>query len=99
LYQLIIRLEAEQDIDDAYDWYEANQPRLGSEFVRAVDVAITKIGRNPLAYPVKYRQVRRVLLKRFPYCLFYVLMDDTIFVLACFHGKLDPKRWQERFGN
>jgi plasmid stabilization system protein ParE len=40
MYQLIIRPEAEQDIDDAYDWYEANQPRLGSEFVRAVDVAI-----------------------------------------------------------
>jgi plasmid stabilization system protein ParE len=65
MYQLIIRPEAEQDIDDAYDWYEASQPRLGSEFVRAVDVAIAKIGRNPLAYPVKYRQVRQRWQKKF----------------------------------
>jgi plasmid stabilization system protein ParE len=98
MYRLIIRPEAEQDIDDAYEWYETNQPRLGSEFVRAVDEAIAKIGRNPLAYPVQYRQVRRVLLKRFPYGVFYVLVDDTIFVLACFHGKLDLKRWRDRFG-
>lgn len=44
---LIIRPEAELDIQDAFVWYEAQSPQLGSEFVRAVDVALSGIGRNP----------------------------------------------------
>jgi hypothetical protein len=37
-YKLIIRPEAEWDIQDAFEWYEAQTPGIGSEFVRAVDV-------------------------------------------------------------
>jgi toxin ParE1/3/4 len=98
MYQFIIRPEAEQDIEAAYDWYESQQVGLGSEFVRAVDMNFGKIVQYPLAYPTVYKQVRRVLLKRFPYGLFYTVLGDTIFVLACFHGKRDPQRWATRFG-
>jgi plasmid stabilization system protein ParE len=43
-YGLIIRTEAELDIEDAFEWYEAQSPGLGSEFVRAVDVCFSGIG-------------------------------------------------------
>lgn len=95
-YRLIISPEADLDIEDAFTWYEQQRPGLGSEFIRAVDVAISSIGSNPLAYPLIYRQARRVLLRRFPYALLYIFDSNSISIVGCFHGKRDPKQWQER---
>jgi plasmid stabilization system protein ParE len=66
---------------------------LGSEFVRAVDACLSGIGRNPLAYQVIHEQVRRALIRKFPYTILYVFEQNTVFVLACFHARRDPKRW------
>ncbi len=71
-YRLIIRPEAELDLEDAFTWYESQDSGLGSEFVRAIDACISTIGRNPLAYRLIYQQARRALVRRFPYCLFYI---------------------------
>jgi plasmid stabilization system protein ParE len=95
-YRLIIRPEAEFDIQDAFEWYEAQIPGLGSEFVRAIDACLASIGLTPLAYPLIYQQARRALLQRFPYGIVYMFEQETIFVVACFHGKRDPKSWQTR---
>ena len=95
-YRLIIRLEAELDIQDVFEWYEAQSLGLGSEFVRAVDTCLSSIGRNPLAYPIIYKQARRALIRRFPYGILYVFEQEIISVIACFHAKRDPKSWQDR---
>jgi plasmid stabilization system protein ParE len=50
-YNLIIQPEAEYDIQDAFEWYESQNPGLGSEFIRAVDACLSGIARNPLANP------------------------------------------------
>lgn len=95
-YQLLIRPEAEVDIQEAFEWYEERNSGLGSEFVRAVDTCLSTIGRNPLGYPVVYQEVRRALIRRFPYGIFYLQEEDTIVVIACFHAKRDPKQWWNR---
>ena len=96
IYQLIISPEAELDLQDAFEWYEQASSGLGSEFVRAVDSCFALIGRNPLAYPKVYQQVRRALIRRFPYGVMYVVEEDVITIIACFHVKRDPKKWQNR---
>jgi plasmid stabilization system protein ParE len=40
-YRLIIRPEAELDLEDAFTWYESQDSGLGSEFVRAIDACIS----------------------------------------------------------
>lgn len=95
-YRLIIRPEAELDIRDAFEWYDAQTAGLGSEFVRAVDTCLSSIGRNPLSYPVIYKQVRRALMRRFPYGTLYVFDQNLIIVIACFHSKRNPKSWKDR---
>jgi plasmid stabilization system protein ParE len=95
-YRLIIRSEAELDIQDAFEWYEAQASGLGSEFVRAVDTCLSGIGRNLLAYPIIYKQARRALVRRFPYGILYVFDQDTVTIAACFHGKRNPKPWKGR---
>ena len=95
-YRLIIRPQAELDIQAAFEWYEAQTPGLGSEFIRAVDACLSGIGRSPLGYPKVYQQARRALLRRFPYGLLFVVEQELIVVVACFHGKRNPKSWQDR---
>jgi len=95
-YRLILRPEAELDLKAGFEWYETQTSGLGSEFVRAVDACLSSVGRNPLAYPLIYRQARRALLRRFPYSILYVIDQETVAIVACYHGKRDPKFWQDR---
>ena len=58
---LIVRPEAEAEMVEAFDWYEARLPGLGSEFLLNVDATMNAILRNPLMYPVVYKNLRKAL--------------------------------------
>jgi plasmid stabilization system protein ParE len=75
---LIFRPAAAADVEDAYRWYEAQQAGLGEEFLAAVRIIIESITANPEIFPVVHRQTRRALLRRFPYGLYYRIVDDQI---------------------
>jgi plasmid stabilization system protein ParE len=83
--------EAEEEIAEAFDWYEQRVLGLGAEFLRAVEAAVASAARGPLQYPVWRRGARRVLLRKFPFAIFYTVKDDSIVVFGCFHGKRNPK--------
>lgn len=95
-YQLQIQQEAAAEILDAYQWYEERAQGLGMAFERAVDASLAAIMRNPTTYPVVYNQLRRALLRRFPYSLYYLLMERKVVIVACLHSSRDPKEWQKR---
>jgi hypothetical protein len=46
---------------------------------------------------VVLRDIRRQLLKRFPYGLFYRLIEGQVVVVACFHAKRSPRVWRSRY--
>lgn len=85
--------DAELDLESAFRWYEDQRSGLGSEFLGAVDSAVALIVSNPEACPVVRVRVRRAVLRRFPYLLFYVIEPEEIVVLACMHASRDPERW------
>jgi toxin ParE1/3/4 len=95
-YRLSIRPEAEAELADAFAWYERRVPGLGADLLAAVDAAVDSILNNPFQHPVVYRSVRRVLTRRFPYQILFVVEDDLVTVIGVFHGARDPKRWQGR---
>lgn len=95
-YEVLLRPEAEADITEAYRWYEKQDEGLGEEFLRSVDACFAAVQRTPTAYPGAHRNVRRALLRKFPYGIFYLIEADRLIVLACFHARRDPKQWQER---
>ena len=74
----ILRPEAEEDLAVAFDWYEAQQPGLGEEFVAEIERVISRIAVLPLAGPVVHKDVRRLLPKRFPYAVLYVVSEDQV---------------------
>lgn len=92
----IVRPAASADIEDAYRWYEAQQTGLGEKFLAAAQVVMQSVVANPHQFPVVRRETRRALFRRFPYGLYYRIVDDQIIVVACMHARRDPRRWQSR---
>ena len=94
---MIFTRTASVELIDAQDWYENEATGLGRRFRQAVDAVIERMSASPRQFPVIYRNVRRALLRRFPYALMFVIeADDTLAVIACFHGSRDPAHWQKR---
>lgn len=91
---LIIRPEAEADLAEAAAWYA----RAGHEkrFEQRIDEALARIAGGPLHCQVVYEDVRRALVRRYPYAVFYVVEPHRVVVLAIMHQRRDPARWPRR---
>jgi plasmid stabilization system protein ParE len=95
-YRLDFLPHVEQDVQDAYDWYELQLPGLGEDFLLSADAAINAIARQPLLSAAEYKGVRKLKTKRFPFGVFYVIDKDTITVIAIIHLARHPKTWKSR---
>lgn len=95
-YDLIIRPEAEKDIQGAFGWYEDRVAGLGREFLRCVDASIAQINRAPVTYPIIHQNIRRILTRHFPFGVFYIIIGHKIVELAVLHARRDPSLWQKR---
>lgn len=93
---LFLRPEAKLDIREAFDWYEGERPGLGRDFLVETRKALRRVYAHPLRYPKIRGETRRSLLNRFPLSILYVVEEDRVVVIACFHGKRDPRIWQAR---
>ena len=91
-----LRPEAEQDLVEATSWYEAIEPTLGGKFLDQVHATLATIAEQPVAYPMVYKSVRRALVKRFPFGIFYTVDDIGVVVIAALHGSRHPRVWRER---
>jgi plasmid stabilization system protein ParE len=94
--RFFVEPEAEGELREAVDWYEARARGLGKEFLRAVRAVFALIERNPEQFPCVQGEIRRGLVRRFPYAVYYVLDTDQISVIACIHTRRHPRRWQSR---
>jgi toxin ParE1/3/4 len=70
-YRVIVRPEAEDDLKEAYSWYEEKRIGLGYDFLLQVDAGLNFIARNPTIHPIEYKGTRKHLVKRFPYKIIY----------------------------
>ncbi len=95
-YQILVRAEAEADIEESFDWYEDEVLGLGHEFLQALRLTLSLVSTNPLLFPVIHRQIRRAIVRRFPHAFFFLVRDETVIVTACVHHKRDPKVWKRR---
>ncbi|OAB56210.1 recombinase [Phormidium willei BDU 130791] len=95
-YARVFRPEVRNDLSDAYDWYEHQQAGLGDNFIDCVDDLLNRICMMPESYAIVYRDVRRAVIKRFPYAVYYRVISSRVVVTAIFHGRRDPKSWRSR---
>ena len=66
---VIFTQSARAELMEAQDWYENEAPGLGRLFREAVNAAILRMSLNPRQFPVVYKNIRRAMLRRFPYAL------------------------------
>lgn len=93
---LIIAPEAEQDVAQAYSWYDCKRPGLGEEFLSCVDASIEAIRRMPEMHAIVHESYRRGLVRRFPYAVFYEYAEATVTIYGVFHTARDPDKWRRR---
>ncbi len=87
---------AQEEFDEAHDWYEARQSGKGEEFEDAVQAAFARIGAQPRAHALVYKDVRKSMVQGFPYCVYYVEEPQRVSVISVFHTSRDPAIWQGR---
>lgn len=81
---------------EAQQWCATRSAGVVDCFINALDRVVGLSAASPDGFPVLHRDLRRGRLKRFPYSLFYRVADEDCFVVACFHAKRDPLRWETR---
>jgi plasmid stabilization system protein ParE len=95
-YELKVRPEASADIAEAFSWYEDQRPGLGVEFEEELDRTFGYIIDMPLASRLMGRSVRRGLMRRFPFSVYYSVSGALIEIRAVLHYRRRPRKWFRR---
>jgi len=97
---MIIRFtdDADAELAEARQWYAHQREDLDIEFMERIDDALSRIVPNPHLYPIVYRTLRRAVVRRFPFAVFYEVTEDEIQVIVVFHSRRDPEVWNSRLG-
>lgn len=95
-YRLQIHPFAESELKDAKNWYNIQKEDLGNEFIEEVENKLLQIVQNPNRYAKIRKDVRKAVLKRFPYSIVYSVVNDTVKIYSFFHQSRNPKNWQSR---
>ena len=95
--RVLYRTEAAADLAEAFSWYQTQRSGLGAEFHDAVFATIALIEGLPDAFPIVHQDLRRALLRRFPYAVYYRRLGaDQLEILACLHNRRHPRVWRRR---
>ena len=91
-----LRPAANRDLLEAVTWYENQQPGLGVRFFNDFDRAHSRIEESRDQFPRVYRDVRRILLRNFPFGVFFGPYGDQTVVIAIADLRREPGWWRER---
>ncbi len=93
--KIVVTRQAQADITQAAEWYEAKGEGLGDKFLDRVGDALDRIALNPHGYAAVFRDLRRCVVPRFPYALWFRIQGGTL-IVACLHSKRNPSLATER---
>lgn len=85
-FELVLLPEVATDLRDISAWYETHHTGLGDDFADAFVATLPLLRRNPLAFAPCYRDFRHVMMKRFPYGIYFRVVDSRVIVFRIFHG-------------
>jgi monomeric isocitrate dehydrogenase len=79
---IVFRVAAKAEFDEAFDWYEQQQPELGIDFLMCVAEVLERIESFSDVYETVFEDVRRAVVRKFPYLVLYKVESSQIVVLA-----------------
>lgn len=93
---LLWAVEAVHEFEDALEWYAARNHAVSLRFARAVEQTTDAVGEMPFRFAEIYPGKRHARVNDFPYSLIFTVDEERILILACFHGKRNPRLWHTR---
>ena len=101
-YMLIFTNESQDDLRNGFLWYEEKRVGLGVDFMLAIEATLRVIERNPFTYskaPTNMPNIRRAIVFKFSYSIFYSVIDQSVIILAVVSSKQDTAVWKARIGD
>lgn len=95
-YSVVVSEMAYEDAVVIFDWYEGILTGLGNRFIKELEIAKTDLLNNPLAFAKWNNSIRRMVMRKFPYKLFYKIYDDRIVILAIIHVRRSNRYLRKR---
>lgn len=95
---LVLTPDARADIAEAHQWYEDQREGLGNEFLERLRDCLDLIKDFPRSCPLVRRNVRRAIMRPFPYCVFYFEYQQNVVIVAVFQGVRGPRFRRKRLG-
>ncbi len=95
-YKIEFAPEAEREFDEALFWYQQQKEGLEQEFHDDYHTLERRLKDAPEQFPVAVENVRKANFSKFPFSIFFVIKQVSVFILAIFHQKRNPKEWKDR---
>jgi plasmid stabilization system protein ParE len=94
LKPVIVTQPAEYEIIDAVAFYNGQVNELGKQWLLELERVLLRISRYPRSGSLLGSNIRRQLLRRFPYAVLYSENRQNILVVAVMHQHRRPDYWQ-----
>ena len=94
--RLIILPFAETDIKETVLYLKEVSDDLDQDFINEIEFSFFEILRNPAAFPIAKYDIRKFVMPKFSFCIYFVDRKEALYILSVFHDKRNPKDWQRR---
>jgi plasmid stabilization system protein ParE len=94
--RLIILPFAETDIKETVSYLKEVSDDLDRDFIREIDSSFFEILSNPLAFPIARYDIKKFVMAKFSFCIYFVDRKEVLYIVSVFHDRRNPKDWQRR---
>jgi hypothetical protein len=97
--QIIFHPDAKDELFSTISYYNEQINGLGLEFLEEISRSINIINVNPKRWSILKLHVRKYIVQRFPFSIFYICNRSTIYIVAIAHNKRKPYYWKNRIAS
>ena len=91
MLDVIFSERAELDLNEIADWYKNIRAGLEQEFLICIEAEVELIRKKPLIYKEFYKNVRKAIINKFPYGIYYLIEEERILLISISHHKRGQK--------
>jgi plasmid stabilization system protein ParE len=89
--------KVERELAEARDYYDKRAPGVGAQFIDEFERQVLRIAANPARWMIIKADIRRALMSRFPYTIYYrQLSGDRIRITVVKHQRRHPSYGADR---